>query len=85
MNVFIRMTYINSSKPEAKHTDVEAKDLDFVTLDWRELLLHFYRESEEHYKNITETKEIVEGMKGIKSNNDSTSPSPLLCTKELVE
>jgi hypothetical protein len=33
MNVFIRMTYINSSKPEAKHTDVEAKYLDFVTLD----------------------------------------------------
>jgi hypothetical protein len=24
-------------------------------------------------------------MKGIKSNNDSTSPSPLLYTKELVE
>jgi hypothetical protein len=50
------MTYINSLKSEAEHTDVQAKDPDFINLDWRELLLYFYMESKEHYKDITETK-----------------------------
>jgi hypothetical protein len=47
--------------------------------------LHFYRESEEHYKDITETKEIVGGMKGVTNSNGSASPSPFSFAKEFVE
>jgi hypothetical protein len=36
-------------------------------------------------KDIIETKEIIGGMKGVKISNDSTSPSPLLCTKGVVD
>jgi hypothetical protein len=36
---------------------------------------------EGHYKDITETKEIVGGMKDIKDSNDSALPSPLFFTK----
>jgi hypothetical protein len=35
---------------------------DFINLDWRELLLHFYKEFEGYYKDITETK-TAGGMK----------------------
>jgi hypothetical protein len=70
------MTYINSLKSEAEHTDVQAKDPDFINLDWRELLLYFYMESKEHYKDITETKKLQEAQKDW-DYNDSTSPSPI--------
>jgi hypothetical protein len=42
-------------------------------------------ESEEHYKDITETEKSARDMKGIKYSNDSALPSTLLCTKEVVE
>jgi hypothetical protein len=42
-------------------------------------------ESEEHYKDITKTGKFVGGMNGVKSSNVSTSPSPLLRTKDVVE
>jgi hypothetical protein len=61
-----------------------AKDADFIPLDWRELLLHFYYESKDYIKYITETKEAAWGMKGVKDSNDSASPSPFLFTKEVV-
>jgi hypothetical protein len=44
----------------------------------------YYKESEGQYKYITETKEIVGGMKGVKDSNDSVSPSPLFFAKEFV-
>jgi hypothetical protein len=42
-------------------------------------------ESEDRYKDITEIEKSTGGMKGVKSSNDSASPSPLLCTKEDME
>jgi hypothetical protein len=45
----------------------------------------FYMDFEDYYKDITETEKSVGGMKCLKSCNDSASPSPLICTKELVE
>jgi hypothetical protein len=42
-------------------------------------------ESEDYYKDIIETERSMGSMKGIKSSNDSTSLSPLLYTKEVVE
>jgi hypothetical protein len=54
-------------------------------LDWRELLLHLYYESKDYVKDITETKETAKGMKGIKTNNDSAAPSPLLYIREVKE
>jgi hypothetical protein len=45
----------------------------------------FYMDFEDYYKGITETEKSVGGMKCLKSCNDSASPSPLICTKELVE
>jgi hypothetical protein len=42
-------------------------------------------ESEDYYKDITETERSMGGMKGVKSSNNSASPSPLLYTKEVAE
>jgi hypothetical protein len=42
-------------------------------------------EFEEHYKDITETKETAGGMKGVKDSNDSTSPSPFSFMKEFMK
>jgi hypothetical protein len=39
---------------------------DFINLDRRELLLHFYKEPERHYKNITETEILHEAKKGLR-------------------
>jgi hypothetical protein len=54
-------------------------------LDWRELLLYFYEESKKYIKDITEIEETTGGMKGVKTSNDSVSPSLLICTKEVME
>jgi hypothetical protein len=37
---------------------------DFIDLDWRELLLYFYKKSEEHYKDITETENYMKHKNG---------------------
>jgi hypothetical protein len=50
-----RRTYINSSKSREELLYV-APDPDFIALNWRKLLLHFYKESKDYIKNITETK-----------------------------
>jgi hypothetical protein len=41
-------------------------------------------ESKDSIKDVTETKEIIGGMKHIKASNDSASPSPLFFTEEVV-
>jgi hypothetical protein len=56
-----------------------------MNLEGRELLLHFYREPEGHYKDITKTKETTGGMKGIKDSNDSASSSPFSFVEESME
>jgi hypothetical protein len=61
------------------------KDPGFITLDWRGLLLHFYKKSKDYIKDITEIKETARGMKGVKNSNDSASLSPLLWTREVME
>jgi hypothetical protein len=45
----------------------------------------FLPESKYYIKNIIETKKTAGGMKGIKNTNDSASPSPLLCIREVKE
>jgi murein L,D-transpeptidase YafK len=39
-----------------QNTSLLPKVPDFINLDQRELILHFYKEPERHYKDITETK-----------------------------
>jgi hypothetical protein len=45
-------------------------------LDGRELILHFYKEFKEHYKDITQT-EILQKAQKERDCNDSASPSLL--------
>jgi hypothetical protein len=80
VEVLIEMSYILSLKSATEHKYEQKISL---ILDWRELLLHFYREFEEHYKDITETKETVGDMNGVKASNDSTSPSHKSLQKNL--
>jgi hypothetical protein len=54
-------------------------------LDWRELLLHFYQESKDYTKDITEIKETAGDMKDIRNIINYASSSPLLCTREVKE
>jgi hypothetical protein len=54
-----RRTYINSSKSREELLYV-APDPDFIALNWRKLLLHFYKESKDYIKNITETKKKIQ-------------------------
>jgi hypothetical protein len=42
-----------------------------------------HKEFEGHYKDITEIKETIGGMKGVKDSNDSTSPSHYSLKKNL--
>jgi hypothetical protein len=41
-----------------QNTSILPKVPDFINLNRRELLLHFYKKPEEHYKDITETESL---------------------------
>jgi hypothetical protein len=47
-----------SELSQNQNTSLLPKVLDFINLDRRELLLHFYKEPQGHYKHITKTKSI---------------------------
>jgi hypothetical protein len=55
---------------------------DFITLERKELLLHFYKEPEGQYKDITKIEKLQEAQKDWNCNDDA-SPSPLFFYRKI--
>jgi hypothetical protein len=52
-----------AEQSQNQNTSLLPQVLDFINLDRRELLLHFYKEPEGHYKDIIETKSLQKAQK----------------------